>query len=175
MDNGFDIKQYPYFQRYEILSGLLEECKEYLVLVPAAIIEQDKRDLLHKVRSGGGEGVVFKDRNSQYHAGRPASGGSQLKYKFQHTCSCIVSGVNGTKRSVALEMGDGTPVGNCAIPANKEIPKAGEIVEIRYLYGYKNGSLYQPFYLGVRDDLDKKACVLKQLHYKQENSDEDDV
>ena len=31
---------------------------------------------------------------------------------------------------------------------------AGDMVEIKYLYAYKGGSLYQPQYLGIRDDKD---------------------
>ena len=49
---------------------------------------------------------------------------------------------------------------------NFDIPKHGDVVEIRYLYAYEGGSLFQPVYLGVRDDLDKEACKIEQLKYK---------
>ena len=42
------------------------------------------------------------------------------------------------------------------------------IVEIRYLYAYPNGSLYQPTLLGVRDDIGIEDCSVKQLKYKAE-------
>jgi bifunctional non-homologous end joining protein LigD len=57
------------------------------------------------------------------------------------------------------------PVGNCTIPPNKEVPAAG-VVEIRYLYAYEGGSLYQPTYIGVRDDLIVADCLITQLKYK---------
>jgi bifunctional non-homologous end joining protein LigD len=41
------------------------------------------------------------------------------------------------------------------------------VVEIRYLYAMPGShALYQPVYLGVRDDLSVTDCVLDQLCYK---------
>lgn len=59
-------------------------------------------------------------------------------------------------------------VGSVTIPTNKAIPAPGALAEIRYLYAYKGGSLYQPAYLGERDDLDPADCTLGQLKYKSE-------
>jgi bifunctional non-homologous end joining protein LigD len=112
-----------------------------------------KRYLYEALKKEGGEGVVFKKLGAKYNVGRPASGGNYLKFKFYSTASCVVSKAN-QKRSVSLKMGCGTEVGNVTIPANHDVPKAGEVVEVRYLYAYKGGSLYQPTYLGVRDDVD---------------------
>ena len=115
--------------------------------------QDGKRKLHKKLVADGAEGVVFKKNGAKYNVGRPASGGNYLKFKFYSTASCVVSKVN-QKRSVSLKMGCGTEVGNVTIPANHNVPKAGEVVEVRYLYAYKGGSLYQPTYLGVRDDVD---------------------
>jgi bifunctional non-homologous end joining protein LigD len=114
---------------------------------------KDKQKLYETLKKEGGEGVVFKKLGAKYNVGRPASGGNYLKFKFYSTASCVVSKVN-QKRSVSLKMGCGTEVGNVTIPANHDVPKAGEVVEVRYLYAYRGGSLYQPTYLGVRDDVD---------------------
>jgi bifunctional non-homologous end joining protein LigD len=57
------------------------------------------------------------------------------------------------------------PVGNCTIPANHEIPNVGDLVEIRYLYAYRGGSLYQPIYEGIRNDLSIEAACESQLQY----------
>lgn len=62
-------------------------------------------------------------------------------------------------------------VGNVTIPPNKALPTAGALVEIRYLYAYKGGSLYQATYLGERDDLEVGDCVLGQLKYKAEGGE----
>ena len=97
------------------------------------------------------------------------------KHKFYATCSCLVDEGRSGKRSVALSLKQGAgwiSVGNCTVPANQPIPKIGDIVEIRYLYAYKGGSLFQPVLLGVRDDLESNACDIKQLKYKAENEEE---
>jgi bifunctional non-homologous end joining protein LigD len=126
---------------------------------------KDKRKLYRKLVEDSAEGVVFKRLGSRYNVGRPASGGNYLKYKFYASCTCVVSKVN-QKRSVSLEMACGTAVGNVTIPANHDIPKAGDVVEVRYLYAYEGGSLYQPTYLGVRDDVDPDS--LDSLKFKNE-------
>jgi bifunctional non-homologous end joining protein LigD len=102
------------------------------------------------------EGVVFKRIDAPYTAGRPASNGDVLKFKFYATATLSVIAVNG-KRSVQL--GASTAhgwefVGNVTIPANQSIPEALDLVEVRYLYRYPNGSLFQPTYLGRRSDKD---------------------
>jgi len=40
---------------------------------------------------------------------------------------------------------------------------------VRYLYAYPGGSLYQPVYLGKRDDIDADACIIRQLKFKAED------
>jgi bifunctional non-homologous end joining protein LigD len=119
----------------------------------------------------GCEGVVFKHTDAPYIAGRPASGGTQLKYKFCATASFLVGKVN-ARRSVSLLLRDGDktqPAGNVTIPPNHEIPQAGQVVECRYLYAYReSGAIYQPVYLGARDDIKAEECTTAQLKYKAE-------
>jgi bifunctional non-homologous end joining protein LigD len=146
------------------LSFLSDFSHKSICVAPNALGEE-KRKLHRKLKKEGGEGIVFKRLGSKYSVGRPASGGNYLKFKFYSTASCVVSNVN-QKRSVSLEMACGTPVGNVTIPVNYEVPKKGDIVEVRYLYAYKGGSLYQPTYLGLRDDVD--ADTLDSLKLKNE-------
>jgi bifunctional non-homologous end joining protein LigD len=130
-----------------------------------------KRAAFDRMKADGCEGVVFKHTDAPYIAGRPASGGTQLKYKFCETASFIVEKVNG-KRSVALSLSDGEktqPAGNVTIPPNHEIPQAGQVVECRYLYTFReSGAIYQPVYLGARDDITPAECTTAQLKYKAE-------
>jgi len=43
----------------------------------------------------------------------------------------------------------------------------GTLVEVRYLYAFReSGSIYQPFYLGERDDIPAEECTVDQLKYK---------
>jgi hypothetical protein len=48
---------------------------------------------------------------------------------------------------------------------------AGSLVEVRYLYAYPGGSLYQPVYLGERNDVDTADSV-KSFKFKQGEDDE---
>jgi bifunctional non-homologous end joining protein LigD len=53
------------------------------------------------------------------------------------------------------------------IPLNYEIPQPGQLVECRYLYAHKqSGSIYQPVYLGPRDDVAEHECTTAQLKFK---------
>jgi len=85
------------------------------------------------------------------------------------SASCLVAGVKGSRRSVRLELvNDGVRVGvgSVTIPAGKPVPPAGRIVEVRYLYTFAGGALFQPVYLGERDDVGPHACTIDQLKLK---------
>ena len=104
-------------------------------------------------------------------AGRPSSGGSQLKFKFYETASFVVTKLN-AKRSVSLILFDGAKVvgaGNVTIPPNHEIPAPGQVIECRYLYAFReSGCIYQPVYLGLHPDIRAEECTTTQLKYKPE-------
>jgi len=74
------------------------------------------------------------------------------------------------RQAIGLELlsdkGVWVPVGNVTIPPNHEVPSIGQIVEIKYLYAHLGGSLYQPTYLGLRDDIDPEECLM--CKYKPE-------
>lgn len=132
--------------------------------------EAVKRRFLERSREDNLEGVVFKVMTAPYIPGRPNSGGAQRKFKFVQTASVVVTNVNG-KRSVKIGVLDGERMiscGNVTIPVGSSIPGIGDIVEVRYLYAFpESGSLFQPVYLGVRDDLELKDCLVDQLKWKR--------
>lgn len=166
--DGKDIKSKSYQERYDLLVGL--GLSGAIKIVSTSKSKSEKEALTNKLKSEGSEGVVFKKQDAHYHAGRPNSGGNQMKFKFYDTASVIVSKVN-DKRSVGMaliENGKEVFVGNVTISPNKEIPKERSLIEVRYLYAYKGGSLYQPTFLMVRTDIDEQDCVLSQLKYKKE-------
>jgi bifunctional non-homologous end joining protein LigD len=74
---------------------------------------------------------------------------------------------------VLLDGGKRVAVGNVTVPANQQIPKAESVIEVRYLYAFPGGSLFQPICLGQRDDVDPAACTLVQLKYKAAGEDEE--
>jgi bifunctional non-homologous end joining protein LigD len=161
-----------YAERYLRLMNLLASFQHpNIQLVHAAHSTDEKREWFNRFKQHGCEGVVFKHTDAPYMAGRPASRGSQLKCKFCETASFIVGKIN-AKRSVTLLLFDGDkikPAGNVTIPPNHEIPQGGQVVECRYLYAFReSGSIFQPVYLGVRDDIGAEECSTTQLKFKAE-------
>ncbi len=115
----------------------------------------EKEPAFKAMKEANKEGVVFKHKGAPYTPGRPNSGGTQFKFKFKASATVHVEGINSDRRSVRIYMaGDEMmeSVGNVTIPPNHEVPAVGQCVEVEYLYAYRNGSLYQPVYKGVRDD-----------------------
>jgi bifunctional non-homologous end joining protein LigD len=171
---GGDIRDLPLTNRYKYLTDLLSQ-NSNVILAPLYTSAQDKRVTFEALRASGAEGVVFKRADSRYVPGRPASGGSALKVKFWQTASVLVQAVN-DKRSVAMALLDAhgrmTSVGNVTILPNQTIPIPGAILEVRYLYAYQGGSLFQPTSKGVRDDIERTDCTLSQLIYKTVDEEE---
>ena len=163
-----NIKILPYRERYELLVSI--GFSGAIKIVSPAKTPQEKQAQVDQLKKEAAEGVVFKKHTAIYEPGRPNSGGNQRKFKFYETASVIVSKLN-DKRSVGVsvvENGKEVFIGNVTISVNKEIPKERDIIEVRYLYAYKGGSLYQPTFLMIRTDLDEKDCVITQLKYKPE-------
>ncbi len=172
---GSDLRESGYGSRLDRLQSLLG-AGGAIAPVQTARSVAEKRALCKTLMDEQREGVVLKLHDAPYKAGRPSTGGTQLKYKFYATASVLVNKVNTGKRSVAMEVLDGkgrTGIGNVTIPPNATIPAAGEIVEVRYLYAYRGGSLFQPTFLGVRSDVDSSACLASQLKFRAEDEDDD--
>jgi len=161
-----DAPELPYSARLARLEALA--LSGAVVVVETARTPAEKQAMFDALQAAGAEGIVFKRHNASYTAGRPNSGGNQVKFKFYAAVSALVTKIN-AQRSVALTMLDGdkpVAVGNVTIPANYDIPPVGAVVEVRYLYAYKGGSLYQPTYLGERDDVE--ADDISALKFKAE-------
>jgi bifunctional non-homologous end joining protein LigD len=164
---GKCVRHLPYSERYALLESF--ELGDNAHLVKNAKTTSDKKAMFNRCLERGAEGVVIKDKNAPYIEGRPASGGDQLKFKFYKTASVVVAAHN-DKRSVQMSVKQGDVdvfVGNVTIPPNAEIPPLTQVIEVRYLYAYEGGSLYQPTYIGKRTDIDADECVISQLEYKQ--------
>lgn len=157
---GQDLQQMGAAERNETLSSmsLVNQAPELKFDVATEVMNYTAlKQYIHLAREAGEEGVVFKDPDEPYSVGRPNSGGPAFKFKFVESCTCVVLSQNEGKRSVQLGVReqDGSVrfIGNVTIPANYDIPSAGQYVEIEYLYAYPGeGSLYQPQYKGVRAD-----------------------
>ncbi len=132
----------------------------------------EKQRLLTTLRQQNKEGIVFKRTDAPYVAGRPNSGGTQLKHKFYAALSALVGTIN-RQRSIEIQLFNDTGLvtaGNVTIPPNHAIPKVGQVVEVRYLYAFRqSGCVYQPVYLGVRSDVLQTECLTSQLKFKNDD------
>ena len=171
--NGENLRPLPYRQRLVRLVDLLLSSSPhpYVRLVETTFTTVQKTELWERLRRENREGIVFKRLDAPYTPGKPNSGGPQLKFKFVATLSAVVAKIN-VQRSVEISLLKGRSLvscGNVTIPANHEIPAVGAIVEVRYLYAYRDSlALHQPVYLGPRDDVEPGECLASQLKFKAE-------
>ena len=168
---GKNLETKSYDERLNILEKASENFGDNISTVYTAKTKEEKQALLKELQENNREGIVFKHKDHQYKEGRPNSGGDVFKYKFYKTATVRVSAHTEGKRSVQMEMldkGKVVSVGKVTIPSNKDIPEVGALVEARYLYAYKGGALYQPTYLGLRNDQNEEDIDIKQLVYKAE-------
>ena len=172
--NGENLRVLPYRIRLARLIDLLMLARsdyKFIHLVETAFSTKQKTELWQRLRRENREGIVFKRLDAPYVPGRPNSGGPQLKFKFVATVSAVVAKIN-FQRSVEVSLLQGRNLvscGNVTIPANHQIPRVGDVVEVRYLYAYRDSlALYQPVYLGPREDVDPGECRASQLKFKAE-------
>jgi len=172
-----DLRREPYSRRLAVLYDMLAPNGQgALRSLGTAIGTKHKKNLLKSLQERHAEGIVFKRHDALYTSGRPASGGAALKHKFYATASCIVARTNAGRRSVAIELCNNdqrVAVGNVTIPAGRPMPKAGEVIEVRYLYAYPGGSLFQPVFLNRWDDLAAAECKLTQLKLRAGTEDDE--
>ena len=171
--NGENLRPLPYRLRLVRLVNLLLSSSPhpYVRLVETAFTTIQKTELWERLRRENREGIVFKRLDAPFAPGKPNSGGPQLKFKFVATLSAVVAKIN-VQRSVEISLLKGRSLvscGNVTIPANHSIPPVGTVVEVRYLYAYRDSlALYQPVYLGPRDDVEPGECLVSQLKFKAE-------
>lgn len=168
---GNCLRHRRYIDRFSGLIMVIPPMLPALRWISTSVDPNDKIEIYEELRATNCEGIVFKEVDAPYSAGRPNSGGTQLKYKFVESASFIVNGIN-AKRSVSLCLYDKhgfVNAGNVTIPPNHDIPAIGDVVECQYLYCFReSGMIYQPVYLGPRDDIPASECTVKQLKFKPE-------
>lgn len=175
--NGEDWKTRGAEERHNKLAEIVEALdpahQEYLMLMPAAFSSQEKRAMLEACLHHSQEGIVFKRKDAPYVPNRPASGGDQLKVKFWETADVVFGELNKGKRSVPFhqfdESGHKVPLGNVTIPSNAAVPEAGSVGKVKYLYGFKQGSLFEPTFQGVTPGGVPAQCVTTTLKYKADH------
>lgn len=177
-----DLRSSDYLARYQDLDALVDELGGPIRLVPLAVSSQDKRALFERLRAARAEGIVFKRKDAPYTAGRPASGGTQLKYKFVKTCDvALVANAGNAYQMAVWHAGTAREVGKVFAgttnASRKEIDAriaAGDtpIAVVEYLYATDADVLYQPVFLHLRDDKSFEECLLSQLVHTNRDTHE---
>jgi bifunctional non-homologous end joining protein LigD len=173
--DGSDMRGMTYERRYDRLCNLFPwtnpEQISGIIRVPLYTGAQ-KREMFEQFKALNKEGVVFKRLASKFTAGKSHT--DMWKWKWTATCSCRVANRATGKHSVGLELLDmdigalatWRDVGNCTIGQNTPLPPVHSVIEVKYLYAFRHGCLYQPRYIGPRDDIDEEECRTTQLKYK---------
>lgn len=130
------------------------------------VVATGKRDHMESLRAAGAEGVVFKRASGAHRDGRPATGGDWVRHKFTESCSAIAGESRG--RSLEIGLADGSTIGRVCVPTVRDMPRPGDVVEIRYLYAHKSGLLCQPVYIGQRLDIGAPECIRSKIKPKKQ-------
>lgn len=171
---GEDLRELGYVERWQRLDAEVEP----VVAHPIRILDYarghtEKRDLYARLRAAKAEGIVFKHADAPYEAGRPSSGGKQLKHKFVKTADVLLTENAGNAYRMAVYAGKSLQdVGKVFSGTTNEIREelderlaAGEpvVAEVRYLYATDDEQLYQPVFVRLRSDKRPRDCTLAQL------------
>lgn len=173
LDNN-DLRNLPYYidkgpSRYATLCQL--DFGPSIQVVGLAIGPLGKKVLFESLKAKRKEGIVFKRLLAPY---TPGKGNDQFKFKFYAEISVIVTAGRPDKASIGMELinnqtGQREFVGYCSCNSN---PPIGSVVEIKYLYMVNiGGSLYQPSFKELRDDVDVNECTTSKIKYKAANDE----
>lgn len=185
-DADDEICESGYASRHMELSAMAKFFGPLVKVAPCAETETQKAAMCARLCNEHAEGVVFKNKNAAYKAGRPASGGSQLKLKFTKTADVILTKWTGKAYQMAVfdhdtrklvEIGKvytGTDEGERKV-IDKMLTAGGDVVaEVRYLYATEGNIMFQPVFVRLRKDKASSECVLKQLVKTNKKIDEDE-
>ncbi|CAN5726171.1 hypothetical protein BH11MYX1_BH11MYX1_45160 [soil metagenome] len=168
---GDDVRDRGYRVRWDILENELEPALsgEARVLQIATGTQQ-KRALHDSLRGANAEGLVFKDREAPYTSGR---GTTQRKFKFIKSADVMI--VENAGNAYRMCVWDGRSQFDCgrvyagttnasrkdldARLARGETP----VAEVKYLYATNDHQLFQPVFVGIREDKLGLACLRDQL------------
>ena len=157
MVDGRDVSGLDLVARIAALTEAVADI-DWIDVSPIATGLTDKSGMLARIEFEQGEGVVAKRIAAPLEGGRTDE---HRKFKFQESATFEVIRVN-DQRSIGLGLYDGDQLidlGNVTIPANRDIPAVGDLVEVEYMLRYENGALMQPKYKGPRTDIDEKPGI----------------
>lgn len=171
---GEDVSGETYEQRFARLTDEIEPgLSEPVRVLETATTPKAKRALYERLMASGAEGIVFKRKDAPWNAGRPSSGGTQLKCKFVASADVlIVENAGNAYRMQVYEKGKLRDVGNVFSGTTNESRAALDaqlgkgkrvVAEVRYLYATDDLNLFQPVFVRARTDKAERDCLLSQL------------
>lgn len=159
-----NLRPNSYFTRYAKLKELEPFFGSTIRVLKLVTSNADKLELFNSLKKK--EGIVFKRLDAPF---TPGKGEDQFKFKFYSDASIIVAAGRPGKQSIGMELIDANGnrefVGFCSC-ALHPLPAIGSIADVKYLYAYRGGCLYQTAFKGPRDDVDISECKTSQLKYK---------
>lgn len=141
--DGESVEVLPYSHRLEMLASLGAP------MIETSYSSEDKAALLARVRKASGEGGVFKRLSAKYKFARAFN--DQFKFKFWRSDSFVVTEWDGF--SAVHISRRGINAGKVAVLGYRELPKIGNIIEVKFQERTAAGKLRHPQFIGVRDDL----------------------
>lgn len=158
----------PLAWRLDVLDNLYGQVladSKVVRLLPRAEGTADKQALADRVRTNGGEGVMFKNLNGKYDSGRRSR--HLLKWKYVKDADCVVTrtGVDGKDNLELSVMKDGSPVavGMCtALAGDGYKVRQGDVVAVRYAM-WSGSRMIQPTLPRLRDDKEPHECTIDQF------------
>lgn len=157
----------PYVNRRERLHELVDSI-DLLRPVSSFSTITEKKQLITRVESLGGEGVMIKDLRAGYEPGVRVK--HSVKCKFTKTADVIVTWVDRPdQKHGSIQFGVYSPttsqievLGRCSAIGKPEI-RIGDVIEVAYLYRQENGGLIQPRMLQVRSEKSAYECTADQF------------
>lgn len=141
-------------------------------LVPVARGHDAKIDMIDRIVTGLGEGIMAKYTDSLYVHGARST--QWLKIKRTHTIDCVVAWIGTEKKNMGVGLYDehgvfhqhspnGQPWEITRLTGDGPRAKPGDVVEVRVLYVTDDDRLYQPTLPMIRTDKSPESCLLSQF------------
>lgn len=166
----------PLAYRRQLLESIWPslDMPDCVVLARSAASPEDRLRLAQSVRDGSGEGIMLKNSDAPYGAGKRTSDFRKWKWIKSVDCIVLALGIEG-KQNMSIGMldtdtGEIVEVATCtALAGDGPKVQVGDVVEVQCLYASKDNRLYQPTLPRIRLDKDPDECHLSQLEDIQTN------
>lgn len=165
--NGTILPDMPFHQRWATLVTIWPDWAPVAChRLCYAVTQEEKRTLLAEVQKENGEGIIFRYDESTYQFGQRSP--LLVKYKFWKAADVIAFNVGREgKSSTGIAVFDGEELRDIgAVTLSGALYgtlKAGDVMEVKYLYLTADGQLYQTSVLRVRDDKSPSECTFNQF------------